>query len=363
MRYRLEVLSPIHIGNGLEISPMEYVVDDSGFYRVDMDSLFRDKDFNIDDFIKNTELDSFYLGEFYGGIAKRHKRYVLEVSDSAKNSMRVRKTEVREFIKTGGGVYIPGSSIKGAIRTAFLWSLLNDESDIRYDAERYIRSILSRKIKKPDRRFVDNEIEKNVFGRDPTHDFFKALKISDTNILPYNSLNIDDVHILTTRRYGYGWKNFNIILETLDVGRVFNIDISMDRYFMKESFSNSFVESLEDLNVICNEFSRDFIDYELEFFNEYNIDKGLDNIIKFYEDLKKENGVLLHISWGSGWHGMTIGRLFDEDIIWGLRRLYNLGRRRNPPDFLKPFPKTRKLVFDNGKPIYPLGWIKLEEIE
>ena len=43
-RWRLEVLSPVHVGSGYRISPIEYVLDEK-FYRIDMDSLFEDTDF------------------------------------------------------------------------------------------------------------------------------------------------------------------------------------------------------------------------------------------------------------------------------------------------------------------------------
>ena len=357
MRYRLEVLSPIHIGNGLEISPMEYVVDDSGFYRVDMDSLFRDKDFSIDDFIKNTELDSFYLGEFYGGIAKRHKRYVLEVSDSAKNSMRIKKNEVREFIKTGGGVYIPGSSIKGAIRTAFLWSLLKDD-DGWLSKVKYLEEI-ARGFKKVNKNKVDDKIEQEVFGKDPKYDFFKLLRVSDSNILPYSSLSVNKVRILT-KKFDDIWKRFDILLETINVGTNFELDISIDRSLMDaDIFSNVPVRSLDDLGVVCSQFSLDLIDYELDFFKSCNVGGILDNVNRFYRTLREiRGGILLRISWGSGWHSMTIGRILDGILIDMLRRRYGLGRKGVPV-----FPKTRKLIFGGDKPIYPLGWIKLEEIE
>ena len=41
----LEALTPLHIGSGGMITPMEYVVDDD-FYRVDMDKLFQDPEFD-----------------------------------------------------------------------------------------------------------------------------------------------------------------------------------------------------------------------------------------------------------------------------------------------------------------------------
>ena len=366
MRYSLKILSPLHIGNGFNISPMEYVIDDK-FYRINMDSLFRDREFNTEEFIENAKMGSFYLGEFYGDIAKRHKEYVIDISNSAEKSLRQRKSEIREFIKTGGNIYIPGSSIKGAIRTALLWYILKENEDLYFKMEEYLQKIIREKTERPNKKYVDNEIEKIVFGREPTHDLLKGLSVSDTNTASCNNLRIDEVRILTTRKYGYGWKGFNIILETLKIGTKFNIEIKKDEFFVREDVSKKLgfddkVIYLDNLKDICNDYNKDFIDYELTFLKKYN-DGNLDEIIKFYENLGEEDGFLLHISWGAGWHGMTVGRLINENLFESLRKMYRLGKRRNEPRYVKPFPKTRRIIFEDEKPKYPLGWIKLEEVK
>ena len=48
--------------------------------------------------------------------------------------------------------------------------------------------------------------------------------------------------------------------------------------------------------------------------------------------------------------------------------VYNLSTDQKKEDYLRKWrvtkyltePKTRKLVFEDGKPTYPLGWVKLE---
>jgi hypothetical protein len=80
---------------------------------------------------------------------------------------------------------------------------------------------------------------------------------------------------------------------------------------------------------------------------------------------------------------MTIGRLLQEIsgcfdpskckavevckfhgmVFCNLRSTYSLGKKRVKPEFVKEYPKTRKIVFENGYPKYPLGWVKLREIK
>jgi len=51
-KYELEVLSPLHVGSGDLITPLEYVVVDDKFYRVDMSAVFRDEEFNVEAFME-----------------------------------------------------------------------------------------------------------------------------------------------------------------------------------------------------------------------------------------------------------------------------------------------------------------------
>ena len=361
MKYKLEVLSPVHIGSGFNISPVEYVADDK-FYRIDMDSLFKDEKFNIDDFIENAKFGSFYLGKFYGDIAKSHKRYVLEISNSAKKSLTDKKSEVREFIKTGNGVYIPGSSIKGALRTAILWYILKNDRELYSKMESYLESILYSSRKPPNKKYVDNEIEKFVFGKDPKYDLLKALSVSDTDTKSYSALRVENIRTLTTRRSGYGWKSFNILLEALSVGTNYELNIKKDDFFARDEISRelgfgSKINYLDKIKEICNSYAREFIEYEINFFGRYN-DGNLGNVIEFYKRIKNEEGILLHISWGAGWHGMTVGKIIEGGLFQLLREKYRLGK-----SYIEEFPKTRKLTFEEEKPKYPMGWVRLEEIK
>lgn len=367
MKYKIEILSPVHIGSGEEISPMEYVIDEK-FHRIDMEALFRDNDFNADDFIENSKFGSFYLGEFYADTGKRHILYTESISKDAKDYIINKKASIREFINTSGRVYIPGSSIKGAIRTAIMWYALKNDNELFYEMEDYLNEIINKKIKRS-RKFAGKEIEKKIFGNDAKHDLMKALFISDSEIISQSYLGVEDIRILTTRMYGYGWKNFHTVLEALKPGTRLDIEIKIDEFLEKNyeklGWNKKMTEYLRNFKQICNEYAKDLIDYELSFFKIYNNDGRLDPIIDFYNNLYNQigDGMTLRISWGAGWHGMTVGRLIEEDVLERLRHAYRLGKRRNEPYYVKPFPKTRKIIFENGKPKYPMGWIKLEGIK
>ena len=374
MRYEIEVISPVHIGSGGTISPIEYVVEDN-FYRADMDRLFEDERFDTDGFIEDAKAGAFYLGRFAPGVAKEHVRYALDISESARTNLQQligrlsRSSEVREHIKTKDEAYIPGSSVKGAIRTAILWWVLKNDAD-RFDrAKKHLNSLV-RSRGRVDKKRVDDEIEKLVFGADPTEDILKALQVSDTSAVNVKELRIEEVRTLTTTPRGHNWKGFYTYVEALKPGTKLVLETKIDEFLLEDDAASELhFENkkglVREIPRICNEFADMFIEDEMRFFRQYNRPGELDDVLEFYEMLRErreEDSFLLHLAWGSGWHGMTIGRLLQEEPdldFFRLRKRFSLGKRRNQPFFVSEFPKTRRIVFKDGKPKYPLGWLKI----
>ena len=372
MRYEIEVISPVHVGSGGTISPIEYVVEDN-FYRVDMDRLFEDKRFDTDGFIEDAKAGAFYLGRFAPEVAKEHVRYALDISESARTNLQgligSPSSEVREHIKTKDEAYIPGSSIKGAIRTAILWWVLKNDAD-RFDRAKKHLNNLVRSRDRVDKKRVDDEIEKLVFGADPTEDILKALQVSDTSAVNVKELRIEEVRTLTTTQQGHNWKGFYTYVEALKPGTKLALETKIDEFLLEDDAASELhFENkkglVREIPRICNEFADMFIEDEIRFFRQYNRPRELDDVLEFYEMLRerrKEDSFLLHLAWGSGWHGMTVGRLLQGEPdfdFFGLRKRFSLGKRRNQQFLVSEFPKTRRIVFKHGKPKYPLGWLKI----
>ena len=375
MKYEIEVISPLHIGNGGTISPIEYVVGDK-FYRADMDRLFEDERFDTEGFIEDTKAGSLYLGRFAHELAKVHVRYALDISQSTRRNLLEligrRSSEVREYIKTKDDAYIPGSSIKGAIRTAILWWVLKNNPDKFNRVKRHLENLVrSRDRGAPNKKRVADKVEEEVFGRDPTHDILKALQVSDTNAVATESLKVEEVRTLTTAPQGHNWKGFYTYVEAMKTGTKLDLELKIDEFLLEGDAARELIfenkqELVREIPKICNEFAEDFIKNEIMFFTQYNMPRELDKVLGFYKKVGERTGeksFLLHLAWGSGWHGMTVGRLLQEEIdfdFFGLRKKFNLGKRRNQPFFVREFPKTRRIVFEDRQPKYPLGWIKLD---
>ncbi|MBT9138184.1 MAG: hypothetical protein DDT31_00734 [Syntrophomonadaceae bacterium] len=323
MKYVLETISPVHIGTGSTIGPIEYVVDDR-FYRIDMDALFRDDAFDNESFIKQSMQGMLYLGSFDKNAHKRGGciRYSVsssnDVLDAIKSSASRggRSAEVSEYIKTRDLPYIPGSSIKGAIRTAILWWVLKNDSRIFNKAIAHLERLLGSE-RRVDKKWVGDEIEKMVFGKDPTHDLLRARQISDTDVISIEKLKIEGVRTLTTGRVGHDWKQFHTFMEALKPETSLELSMHFDEFILKKDIAQELhidgkQEYLRQIPKICNTFAEDSIKHEITFFKKYNNEQGkLDDVLAFYDDIKHdvggagEDSFLLHFAWGTGWYGMT----------------------------------------------------------
>ncbi len=130
MKIKIRIVSPIHIGSGEEITPSEYLVD-KGFHRIDIDSLIKDSDFkpHFDKFIELAKTQRYIGDTVNPTLLKKHILYTIPISGDARDYLAKNRTIVKEFIKTAGRVYIPGSSLKGSILSAIFYDTLKEIYD------------------------------------------------------------------------------------------------------------------------------------------------------------------------------------------------------------------------------------------
>jgi CRISPR type III-A-associated RAMP protein Csm5 len=144
LKLTLKTLSPVHIGSGYDISPIEYFFDprQNRFHRINMDALFQDPDFkpHLNQFLREAA-SSRYIGRIIPeNLLRSHILYTLPVSVKAAKYLRQSQTAVKEHIKTAGRAFIPGSSLKGALLSALLYHQLTEEwkTDNRAEIQQWL---------------------------------------------------------------------------------------------------------------------------------------------------------------------------------------------------------------------------------
>lgn len=365
----LKTLSPIFIGSGKYYGPSEYVNANAKqgdkkvkiIKRVDFANFYMSLDEDQQDkFLANLSNPKGRLEQEYDKIPREFTRYnSINKSSISKDSNHA--PEISEHIKTSDKLYIPGSSIKGAIKTAIFYNLL-EYGDIDKISD-YVRN----GNRGP---YIDywgfNNFADTFFsapGRNPAQkSIMRFIQISDstTSNLPtiYEILTI-----MAKSRGGMpdGVENYSrsrsvvkTYLETIDKDKKFTINftINFDKDVLKEvNLTNKgFILDMDYLKKVIFEFSRDLIRYELDFAEKYKIDY----LEKFYNDLAEKNCVespLLRIGAGSGLMATSISmkiKDYDPILFDDIRETF---RRQYPYEF----PKSRKVT----KTGLPLSWVQL----
>lgn len=362
---KLRTLSPIHIGAGKEYGASEYVPSKAKLKgevvntikRVDFANYYLNLDESKQErFLVNLSDPNFRLEQYDSKISKEYTRY------TAINKATSQTTDISEHIKTLDKPYIPGSSIKGAIKTAIFYNLFK-ETDV-YDIDRLIfednrGNLRINKINYS--KFIDSFFSADR-GNSAQKSIMRFIQIADSTTV--NLPTIHEVLSVMARESGkmpngtqFYARNGNIVctfLETIDTGKILKFDFTinydekilrdLDLYDKRDILDLTFIKE-----AIFN-FSNDLIEYELEFADKYDVDY----LTKFYNNLVKYNTKetpIIRIGAGTGLMGTSIAlkvKKYDfatfEDIKHTFRRFY---------DF--EFPKSRKITKGGA----PLSWVQL----
>ena len=133
---------------------------------------------------------------------------------------------------------IPGSSIKGAIRTALLWDLISDDNK---EAQNDLKEQVQRRT---NRSWVGQPIERRVLGKDPNHDLMRAVQVSDTAPIPIEALEMGVAWTVTLNRDGElvqkkedGLLNreYKTFVEQLRAKQTFDFSIKIDKSLLRRS--------------------------------------------------------------------------------------------------------------------------------
>ncbi len=385
-KYKLETLTPVHIGTGETLNHIDGYYANSRWYHIDLDKVLAHPSTDINALTSEMSQRDFRWSDYFS----RHNMNPADFSAySLLCAQSPETTDIREAIKSvGNRPYIPGSSIKGALRTALLSDLINNaENEKLYnDSSEH----LNREIEKgtPPRRRQENpaqQIEKLAFGKDPTHDLLRALQVSDTEPLEWDALAIETAWTVTLNQNNQleqkvedntEYKNF---VEVIQGVKSLSFSIKIDDLLFRErekkqlNFDKTQKNILQEIAEVCNEETQILMEVERKFYDDYNNPE----IANLYEQLMglnnrlADDAFMLQIGWGAGYLSNTVTASFTqgEDApidVMELRERYRLGRSRSnqrQPYDTREFPKTRRILYRRDNPVTPLGWVKISPID
>ncbi|MCX8178346.1 MAG: type III-A CRISPR-associated RAMP protein Csm5 [Candidatus Aenigmarchaeota archaeon] len=302
-------ITPIHISSGESFNKLEYMKIDDYLHIFDLGKII---DFLIP---KQRYLGEFILKfekNFSSGIEGIIKEFNIK-KDDIMNFLKYRikadgdiTSEVFTFIRhSNGRIYIPGSSIKGAMRKPFY-------GDIIYN--------------------TDKEIREKIYNFNKT----KNIEISDIE-------GDFESQIKRIKRLGMGKE---AKLENREV-------ISFKNLELKIKIDNSY--DIENFIYKINNFYIMALEYMIKKSYKYDVfNKNLKNILKNVKNNIKKS-LFLHIGFGGGFYTKSLGVFYeinDPDLV---KLRFKERKYLIKGHTYTPFPKT--FVSSNE---VPLGWVKLD---
>lgn len=363
--YKLNIttITPLHIGTGRALlHEYDYAVHDGKTWVINQSALL-DAQKDVDDPRVAQRLATIPPAQlltdedFVEG--SKLFRYVLKGRPRSQGE----GIEVQEQFKdVFERPYIPGSSLKGALRTVIGWHAWK-ELKLEPDAS----------LLKPRKEWAGSNYEQNIFGRDPNHDSLRALQVSDSDPQAASCLSLMNVRVINPG----GAEGAPVQMEAITPDVTFTATMKLDLalysdWAKKYKLQLSGEKWLKDIPKIANERARERIAAELEWFKTL---KKAGHVLSTYEELRKaklqENQFILRLGWGTGWDDKTFGSRLqaDEDFMEYIIYQYKLAKgKREAGD---AFPSSRRAVVRSQRAAdgsveetiaRPLGWLLVEMI-
>ncbi len=337
---RLEVLTPTHVGSGEKYSAIDFVVKGDKVVFIDSMKFFEE--------IERKGLDAVEVARKIGSGVGSVMDYIRDLSNIKMHEVHLigrppRKKEILMHIKSRGKPYIPGSSVKGAVRTVLLWKAVKEDGKLLEQTVNYLKNLRNIDFKK-----VDDWLEKRVFRKailegtkegDPKNDLLRVLRVSDSSF--FESWSVYQVKFL-------GMRSFSVLAECIDSGQTAEIAVDFDGFTLKYLSQRL---DLDDIIHASREFAEEIVRVETN--RSYPEESKQE-----FRRVLKSRGLILRIGWGTGWYSSTIGTLLKTHPEFErMRRKLGLGRNPRTKRFSRNFPLTRRVTFDSK----PLGWVAIHD--
>jgi CRISPR-associated protein Csm5 len=271
------------------------------------------------------------------------------------------KIQINTIIKSAGKPFIPGSSIKGSIKTALLYDwLMNDEEGKKWLIS-FVKILDSKDLKK-DKIFkdVDKLLKKYAIKENENkEEFVKLFKISDTD-----STVVQNIGIYKTAKIHLTNKSKQGMIPNVTEAILPNIELNF-------CYHNE-VTQFDKITQTVNKFYSDVLKYEEDIIqNTYEgiIPNNMYNkVLDHYEDLSEKfeyntnKNIYLRIGSGKSNFNNSIGLTIyandlskKKELFNKFRKIFNIGEEDS-----HFFPLTRtNIVFNNTQP----GWVEFSKIE
>jgi|YNPMSStandDraft_1061717.scaffolds.fasta_scaffold02641_2 CRISPR-associated protein Csm5 len=382
--YRLEIrtLSPVHIGSGKKLGTIDFVLKNQNVCVIDDTKLFEwiasqpnseKLSLMLADTIKQGQLKPFINQNFPNNLNE-----IIAYTVPSQGSPR----EILSFIRTESHhPYIPGSSIKGALRSAVLRGKTISDAELQKLAADAIRSGAKQEISKTNSDLIEAKVfvAANVEARKRSnYDLNRLLTVRDTTaqikveVMKVQFLSVDRNGSLTWKQKNFSPVPISLYIEAIPKNQVWQHQIVWQTHLLNQQASKLDFAKIEDTMVFLAEYchltSQNLLEQEHNFYRRHREPE----LTKWYENALSKlakmdaTSFILPLGWGTGYDAKTITDLLGEETYqivvdtykntWGLGKP---GRNRNATWLgISDSPKSRKVVVYPDQTLEPLGWVE-----
>jgi CRISPR-associated protein Csm5 len=379
MRYRLTCLTPLLVGDGRKLSPIDYMVWKDQVNVLDQWRIFRllAKGPRLDGYLSQLKradkLDFASWGGFAQNFAGRRIPFESPAYSAYWNRASGESLHIPTFATGASGPYLPGTAIKGALRTGMVsanWKsgILNDIA-ARTQGERVPRRL----AEGPEEQALGNAGISRM----------RLVSVADSAPVTHAGFKVYLLRVSTLAArggsYALGWKQSGrgtvdgsrpddstpVFAEMAPPGFAFEGDWQEKTFFTQPEIRRMvhWPESFDRGRIFGA--ANDYAARLLAAHKQYAVWTGLDLLARQIDELEQRladarqaGQCLLSLGWGGGllsksaWLDTgdpTYRQILQQVSVYGKALGSNL-----------PFPKTRRILFLNNKPASLPGWALLE---
>jgi len=379
MRYRLTCLTPLLVGDGRKLSPIDYMVWKDHVNVLDQWRIFRllAKGPRLDGYLaqlkRADKLDFASWGGFAQNFAGRRIPFENPAYATYWNRAAGESLHIPTFASGAAGPYLPATAIKGALRTGMVFANWR---------EGFLQDVVNRvKGERLPRRPAET-VEDQALGTGGTNRM-RFVSAGDSTPVAASQFQIYLIRTSTLQprggQYALGWKqsprgsvdgarpeeSAPVFAEMAVPGSTFEGVWEEKRFFLEPDIRRAvrWPESFDRAKIFeaANVYASGLLSLQRNYAAMAGLgvlDKNLEALEQRLAQARESGGCLLALGWGGGL--LTKSSWLDTTNpeyrqILQQFSLYNRALSTN-----LPFPKTRRIVFLNNTPATLPGWAELQ---
>ncbi len=369
MKYRLTCLTPVLVGDGEKLSAIDYMVWKDHVSVLDQRRIFRllAKGPRLEGYLtqlkKADKLDFASWGGFAQNFADRRIPFEHASSSAYWERASGESLHIPTFARGASGPYLPGSAIKGTLRTGMLFAglkpgMLRDVAQL-FGGDR------------PPRRPAEGP-ESAALGSSG-HSRMRAIAVGDSGPVNPSAMKVYLLRVSTllargAGNYALGWKQSqrgSVDGARPDDATPIFAEMAVPGSVFEGSWEEKVVRAAGRAQIF--EAANKYAESMLAAHRQYAGWAGLEIMGRKVSELEaklaaidRSASCMVSIGWGGGLLSKTPWIEKDQDGEQYRQILRSVSLYRRAIDSGLPFPKTRRILFQENKPASLPGWALLD---